>query len=245
MRPVKSKSRGRKNNRVNNQETYNLALMRVAPWSPPDYSPETTVSRMFRFTRLFTPSSTRQIDIITSAKLCCLQSICTVLNTTAVGLYDWVRVRRVELMCSASTGGSIIATNVLYPGATAGTFGSGTGAAGQTSGTTVGSKVISKPPPSSQAAQGQPGDTSVGVNQLFALTYGASTNDSDGTPVTLTCDLYLTLRCTAQNRVLNNSAAITVGTLGGFYYLSLDNKAGGTGAVGESWTPDPTVIQTI
>jgi len=243
--PKKNKKGVKKPRTSNSLQTYNATLFGIAPWAPPDYSPETVVKRMFRFTRLFNPSSARQIDIITPAKLCALQAICTVLNTTAVPFYDWVKVRRVELMCSASTGGSIIGVNVLWPGATAGTFGSGGGRASQTSGTTVGAKACSKPDRLSQAAQFQPGDTVAGANQVFSLTYGASTNDADNTLVTLTCDVYVTFRMPVQNRVTNNTVPVTVATLGGFYYLPLDNKAGGTGAVGENWTPDPTVIQTI
>jgi len=93
-----------------------------------------------------------------------------------------------------------------------------------------------------QSGQWQSGQVNVGNVNLFQITA-----DGNGTTnQSFILDIMVVLRMTNDARTSNNNVAVTgPATVGGFYYLALDNNAGANLAVSSDWKPDginPTIV---
>lgn len=209
---------------------------------PPQYFANTIVSRVFRFQRSFTAGFTSpDVTTLTASKLCALQVIGTVVNTTAVQLYESVRIRKIEMWISPPSTGNIVTGSIMFPGTAAGIQGPNRERSDQTIGMTVPAYISLSPGKNSQAADWQPGATNTGTNTFFLITVGSV--DAAST-FTVTIDVHLALRMTSDARTTNNSVTLGTVALGAFYNLALDNPAGATGSVGNLWIPDRSLVTT-
>ncbi len=172
-----------------------------------------------------------------------MQTICTTATTTVTQLYDAVKVRRIRIWGSNPPDGTVVYVGVVFAGSVAGTFGANLSHSGCSIGMTIPAYVDARPDRLSQAAQWQSGDTSAGNIGLFTITL-SSTNLSSTATVDVTIDVHVTLRMTKDTRTSGNTVSVSAGTLTGFYHLPLDSAAGGTGALGKVWLPDPGLVQT-
>lgn len=238
------RAKNKKNNkakRVNRPQSQ----MRMSIPAPPSYDASSIVSRRFRFQYAYTPSSGTATFNISAAKLGALQVIGTVVNTTAVQLYEAVRIRKVELWASPTADSNEVDVAVIFQGATLGAAGANRQMSDTTIGMTKGAYVGLTPGKlgSTQASQWQKTDTNVGNVTLFTLIVSSTNTGATGVS-TVTCDVHVALRITADARTTANSVTLTTVAVGAFYNLALDNPAGGTLSSANSWTPDRTLVTT-
>lgn len=208
---------------------------------PPSYVNNSIVSRRYRFQNTYTASAGLLVYTITPSKLCALQVIGTVVNTTAAQLFEAVRVRSVEVWASPGVDGNIYDISVVFPGTALGIQGPDRSLSAQTIGVSVPAYVKLKPGKETQAAQWLAGRTDVGIQTLFLINISGS-SATGGTNITI--DVNLALRMTADARTTNNTVPLTTVALSAMYYLALDNPAGGTGSSTNLLIPDRTLVTT-
>jgi len=208
---------------------------------PPSYISNSIVSRVFRFQFLYLNNGTAQTFTFTASKLGALQVIGTVANTTAALIYEAARIRKIEMWASPPVDGSIVDISVVYAGSALGVQGPDRGYSAQTVGMTRPAYLCASPGRMTQAAQWQTCATTVGTNNLF--NFIISGTGASGT-ITVTADVHLALRMTQDSRTTGNTVSLTVVAVSSFYYLALDNPAGGTGSVGNLWIPDRSLVTT-
>jgi len=206
---------------------------------PPQYDANTTVSRVFRF--IYTLTSSPQSYTITASKLCALQVIGTTANTSATQLYEQVKIRKVEIWGSPSSGGGNTSVSLTYLGNALGVQGPNRTFSDQSMGMTHPAYICARPGKESQAAQWQSGDTNVGINTLFSMTFAGT---GAGLVAPIVIDVHLTLRVTHNTRTTNNTVTLVTVALTSSYYLALDNPAGGTGSTASDLLPDRTLVNT-
>ncbi len=205
----------------------------------PQYVGNSIVSRCFRF--VYAYGGGPQVYTITPAKLCSLQVIGTVVNTTAAQIYEAARLRKVEMWANGGSSGTM-QLSCVFSGTTLGIAGPNQVVSDSSIGMTVPAHVVAKPSRNSQASQWQSGDTNVGTNTLFVLTF--ANTGTIGAIVAVTIDIHVSLRMTGNARTSNNTVALTTVALGAFYNLALDNPAGGTGSVTSDLVPDRSLVTT-
>jgi hypothetical protein len=208
------------------------------------YQNNSDVSRAFDFFYVYSLASGVQTFSITASKLCALQSVCTVQNTSVTQFFEQVRIRKIELLCNPPPDGTMVNISVSYPGTALGAIGNDRVCASTTVGMTVPAYVSLRPGPRNQAGDWQIGNTNNGTSTLFQLQV-AATNPTASTNVTVCCKVHCCLRMTHDARTTNNTVTVASGILTGFYFLALDNPAGGVGSGGNLWVPDHTVVTTI
>ena len=227
--------------RRRNNNKRKMALARPLPnkFSIPPYTANSIVSRIFRF--VYGYASGPLVYTITPAKLCALQVIGTG-STTAAQIYEAVKVRKVEMWANSGSGAAMQLA-CTFGGNTLGITGSNQTFSDSNVGMTYPAHVIAVPSKLSQAAQWQSGDTNVGTNTLFTITF-SNTGALGGASVAITIDVHVALRMTGNARTSNNSVTLVTSAAGAFYHLALDNPAGSTGSVGSDLGPDRVLVST-
>ncbi len=214
---------------------------------PPAYTPSSLVHRTFRFINFHSGDEGLQTYNISPAKLCALQVIGTVANSTVNQLYESVRVHCIDLYVDPSPDGNIGTGRIEFSGTIGGLLGPNKAKSCQSSGMTVNGHCRLVPDPNTQAAGWFNGDVTATAAQssLFTIAINSS-GTTNATKNLFIIDLKLSLRLTTDTR-LNAASAVTGLTtvlLGSFYNLALDNNAGGTLSVGNDWTPSQTLTTT-
>ncbi len=225
-------------NRGQNRHMLNAITRNTYQHLPPaPYSPNIIVSTKFRFRANVSAGSASYV--ITPAKLCSLQVICTTVNSLATQFYEAVRLRRVTVYgMSSSTG--VMEVFVTCPGTALGIQGRDMVKSDISLGQTFIAKTELKLSPATQAGQWQSGSTATGTNTMFTVGYTL-----DGTTTAqFIVEVDVALRVTQDIRTSNNTVSIASGSLTGVYYLALDNAAGGTGAIGNNLKPDGDLVTT-
>jgi len=212
---------------------------------PSEYINNSIVSRSWRF-QATTPAG-YQVYSFSASKLGALQSMVTVLNTTAVQIYESVRIRRIQVWGTPLADGTNVNISLSYPGQSLGVQGPDRNYSATSMGGTFAAYIVAKPGKFSQAAQWQNTSTNTaGGVVLFSI--GASTGNFGGTDAAeIVVEVDLAMRMTNDVRVTNNTVPLLsgVGVLGQLYYLPLDNNCGAALSVGGIFKPDPSLVQTF
>lgn len=203
---------------------------------PPPYNAVKASTRKYRFIASDdTYKDGISPAIITSAKLCALEVITTVVNTTGTQLFESVRVKSIKIWAWARmSGGTItpVSCSVTAEGAALGALGNHKTLSDSTQSTEIPAYVNFVFDDTFQAGQWQTGDTSLGSNSLFTLVV----------PVGAVIDIVLDVKATRNIRTTANTVTLSgLAALTDYFYLSLDNTAGGTGSVGGLLKPDPSL----
>jgi len=234
----------RRNNSKNNRKNESRRDMRLvralAMPRPPSYRSNSTVSRTFRFQFNYNLNSGLIATTISPAKLGVIQCIGIVLNTQAAGLYEAVQLKRLSMWASPPATGNVVDIAANFTGGTAGTFGADLQQSSQTIGMTEPAYLTIKLTPAQQAGQWQNANNS-SSNVWFTLYVNAAGNTGFST---VTVDLKVNLRMTADSRTSGATVTLTTVAIGAFYHLALDNPAGGN-SVGNLWVPDANLVTTI
>jgi hypothetical protein len=204
--------------------------------SPPSYRANAIVRKTFRFINSG-GSATEQTFNISSAKLCALIAFTNVVNTTLSQLFETVKIKYVELWQGPNTNSLLPRTvSVQYNGGNLGTTGSDQPVSDMSVGATRVAHVKVKPRKGiDQAGFFQPGQTNVGVVQLFAIVC------SLGAVIDVCGDFVMS----SDARTTNNTLNVVTAAAGTYYYMALDNTAGATLSSANFLTPDPTLVTTI
>ncbi len=207
---------------------------------PLPYSAETFVKKTWRFIQAPQATSPGVINI-TPAKLCALLTFGVTVNSAVVQAFEAVRIKSIKLWVSPSQTATIglSQASISFPGATLGLIGSDLSASDCGVGMTYVAKCGVRLSPTSQTGQWLNGNvsTSAGQSTVFQLDVGAH-----GGAV---LDLKLVHRVSSDTRLLAaGTVPVGVALVGSNYYLALDNPAGGTGSVGNTWTPDQVLSTT-
>jgi hypothetical protein len=206
----------------------------------PPYIATSIVSRTFRFVYGYTGGPVNYN--ITPTKLCALQVIGTVANSTVVQLYEAVKVRKIEMWANSGSSGSM-QLSCTFAGTALGIAGSNQTFSDANVGMTYPAHVIAVPSSKSQASQWQNGDVTIGTNTLFTLSF--ANTGTVGASVAITIDVHVALRMTSNARTSSASGSTGVATVvvGNFYHLALDNVFGG-GSASNDLAPDRNLVTT-
>jgi len=205
---------------------------------PRPYNANLSGVKRFRFVESAAGAATYNI---TPAKLGALCSVGTS-GTTIVGLFDTIRIISVEAWApspnmAASTPQPI---SITFQGIAPGVQGESRTKSDYSMGMTHNAHVKLVPPVNSQAGHWQ----NTNVNNTTAQT-GIFEIIS---PVTtqIIVDVVIAWKATTTSRP-NANSAVTVASavLGSYYYMALDNAAGGTGSVGNVLVPDQSLVTTV
>ncbi len=213
---------------------------------PPHYIATTLVHRIFRFINYHTGDEGQQTYQISPAKVCALQVIGTVVNSSAAQIYEAAKITKIQGWANPTSDGNIATMRIEFAGTAPGIVGNNKSMSCQSSGTSNAGYLTLKPDPLSQAAQWQNGDvtTTPASSEWFRIVI----NTSSGVATTVnvfTIDLHVTLRMTADPRLLASSqVGLTTVAVGSFYNLALDNFAGGTLSSSSNWVPSQTLATT-
>jgi len=230
-----------KNNRKNDARRDMRLVRALAMPRPPSYRSNSTVSRTFRFHFNYALNSGLIATTVSPAKLGVIQCIGIISNTQAAGLYEAVQLKRLSLWASPPATGNVVDIGANFTGGSAGTYGADLQPSSQTIGMTEPAYLTIKLSPAQQAGQWQNANNS-NSNVWFTL-YVNAVSGSTGTS-TITCDLKVNLRMTADSRTSGATVTLTTVAVGAFYNLALDNPAGGN-SVGNLWIPDANLVTTI
>jgi hypothetical protein len=226
----KNKNRGKQTNRV-------AAIGR--PLKPPAYNAVKATTRKYRFVASeSTYASGTSPCVISSTKLCALEVIGTTTNVSATMLFEAVRVLSVKIWAWANmTSGTVTPASIscTTEGGALGALGNHKTISDTTQSIEVPAFVNFHFDDDMQAGQWQPGDTSQGSNSLFVLVVPT------GAVIDVTCEF----KATRNVRTTGNVVPLNVVVLTDYYYLALDNPAGGTGSVGNILIPDPSLHTTF
>jgi len=227
---MKSKSKNNKRRKSTN---------RVAtigrPLKPPAYNAVKPTTRKYRFVATENTYATGSSPcVISSTKLCALEVIGTTTNVSATMLFESVRVRNVKIWAWANmTGGTVTPASISCT-----TEGGALGALGNHKTISDTTQSIDEPAfvnfrfdDDMQAGQWQPGDTSQGSNSLFVLVV----------PLGAVIDVTADFKATRNIRTTGNVVPLGTLALTDYYYLALDNPAGGTGSTASVLQPDPSL----
>jgi len=201
---------------------------------PPNLTSNLYIDKVFRFV-LASSVTTEQTFTFFPSKLGALIGIATS-TTNIVQLFNTVQVVSITLWSSINnqTTANIIprSVDIIFSGSSLGIQGSGIDHNDMSVGQTRVAKLKVRPAPNSQAAQFQETVTT-NTSQMFQLVAAGGA----------VCDLRMRATITHDARPTNNSVTVTgPAVVGNFYYLALDNNAGGTGSVGNVWVPPPSII---
>jgi len=181
------------------------------------------------------------VAVISAAKLGAVESIGLGINSV-VQLYESVRLRRVKMWAWAdqstpATGIVSISTiSLTFEGGALGVQGNHVTLSDMTVSTSQPAVIDYKLNDNMQAGQWQTTDTSVGSQALFQVS---------GPPNTV-MDLWLDVKATRNLRSTGNQTTTSaVAALGVYYYLPLDNNAGGTGSSASKIINDPALITIV
>lgn len=207
---------------------------------PHDYMPTHTMVKKFRF-RYTAASGAAASFLITPAKLCSLWCIANT-TTNLIQIWESCRMIKAKLWATPPQNGTTTACSLIFSGGLTGFVGPNKKRSADTMGMSVPAVVTLRPDKNSYTDLWQSGDVTVGTSQYFTVEI-----DPNGvTNQTFILDIVVALRQTTDSRTSGNNVAITgPATVGGFYYLALDNNAGATGAIGSVWKPDPASLPTI
>jgi len=202
------------------------------PMDPGMYMANASITKTFRFV-----STGAGTYIITAAKLGALISMCTTVTTTVTQLFEQVRLHYVRVWGTAGTAIASSQISLSYNGSSAGSVGNDITYSDCTVGTSRVARIHCPPPIDCDASHWQSTATNAGTAPLFTLFL-----PNAGCVI----DVHLTLRMTPDSRATNNTVLVSspAPVLTQVYYLSLDNPAGGTGAVSSQIQPDNSLITT-
>lgn len=208
---------------------------------PPTYTNNTRVRRFFRFQYLYTASTGLATFNISPAKIGCLQVIGTS-ATTAVGLYEYGRIKKIKMWASPPTDGTVVNISLVANSGTTGTFGNDVTRSAQTIGMTEPAFLMIKPKSNTQSGQFQSLSTTNNVTWFTINVNG--TNPGVGSTSVVTLDLDVDLYMSNDSRTSGNSVTLTTSSLGAIYYLALDNPGGASLSGGSLWIPDRGLVTT-
>lgn len=201
-------------------------MMNIA--HPPQYIANVVTTKTWRFCPTVTGAYT-----ITAAKLCGLLSYAS--TTTAIHqVYESVRIHYIRVWGAAGSTTAVGSVSVTYFGQNLGSAGANSTISDTTVGATRVAAIHAPPPRDSQAAQWQSGQTNVGTVNLFEV----------NCPAGGVIDVHLSMKVSHNLRTVgtNNATLGIAGVVGQLYYLALDNAYGGTGSVGNTINPDPSLV---
>jgi hypothetical protein len=159
-----------------------------------------------------------------------------------IQIYEAVKIHSVMIWGSPPQNGQTTSVSIAFAGVNLGLQGQDRYIQGNSMGMTEPAFARLAPGKDSQAMQWQSGQVNVGNVLILQVTA-----DGNGTTnQSFILDIILSLRMTNDARTANNNVAVTgPATVGGFYYLGLDNNAGGNLSVSSDWKPDginPTIV---
>jgi len=206
---------------------------------PPSYRPNPVVTRVYRF--VYTPNTGAVLEsLITPAKLCALECIATS-TTNLIQIFETVKVNWVKIWGTPPQNGAVVSAAVNYTGATAGIQGNNRSKSDYSMGMTKPAYVHLTPGPRDLAGAWQPGNVSTAPGTAAVFTISINPNGVSNQAFIV--DVNLSLTRTADARTTGNNVAITgPATVGGYYYLALDNNAGATGATSSNFKPDGVLV---
>lgn len=207
----------------------------VSIWAekPPPYTANFTVpQRRFRF--IASAAGTYQI---TPAKLGALLSYGTLVNQVGQ-IFEQVRVHSVSVWSMSSTTAPVTCS-VTFEGVLGGLLGRNYTVSDTSMGSSRNSHIRAVPPINSQAAQWQNCNVNnaISQNNIFSIFLGSASS---------VIDVVLSLAATRDARVTPvQTVNVVTAVVGQFYYMALDNAAGGTGSIGNQLIPDGSLITTV
>ncbi len=214
---------------------------------PPDYSPTSQVSKVWRFVNYHTGDEGTQTYQISPAKVCALQTIGTVANSVVNQIYESAKISKIRLWASPPGDGNIVHARIEFAGTIGGIVGNNYSKACQSSGMTHPGYISIKPPRLSQAADWQNGDVTatVATSEWFRVVI-TSTSGVATTVNVFTLDIHATMRISTDARLNAASQVSPIGTVavGSLYYMAMDNTAGGTLSSANNWPPLGLVTTT-
>jgi len=179
------------------------------------------------------------VAVISAAKLGALE--CVAISTTVVvQLFEAIRLRRIKIWAwadqTSTTFTQISTISVTFEGGALGVQGDHRTISDMVTSTSQPAVVDVRLNDTMQAGQWQSTDTSVGSNALFQVS----------APANSVIDIWMDVKATRNLRTTANSI-IVVGSpvAGGYYYLPLDNGAGGTGSGTSKIIADPVLVTTV
>jgi len=223
-----SKNSGKRRTGYNNRVPRGMA-------EPPPYRANAIVRKTFRFVNTG-GSASETVFNISAAKLCALISFSSATNSFLAQLFETVRIRHVSVWQGPNTNSLMPRTvSVQFNGTNLGIAGSDQPISDMSVGATRVGHVHAKPRRGIDAASFfQPGQTNVGIVQLFAIVC------SQGAVIDVCGDFVFS----SDLRNTNNTFVSVTNALGVYYYMALDNLAGATLSSSNFLTPDPTLVTT-
>jgi len=204
---------------------------------PKPYTANLTGTKRFRFVESAAGAATYNITPAKLGALCCIGTSATTVN----GLFDQVRVRSVSVWAATPSTASVTpqAVSVTFQGIAAGVQGESKTFSDYSMGMTHNAHVKAVPPVTSQAGQWQNCNSNNTTAQtgIFEII----------TPTASTCvvDVVLDWKTTTTARPsANSTVTVTTALVGSYYYLALDNPAGGTGSSASNLIPDQSLVTT-
>jgi len=233
MQRTKPKRRNRPNPSVRN---FNTVMSRNSEFPKP-YNANLSGVKRFRFVESSAGAATYNI---TPAKLGALCTIGTS-GTTVTGLFDTVRIISVEAWAPSPNMASSTPQpiSITFQGIAPGVQGESRTKSDYSMGMTHNAHVKLVPPVNSQAGHWQ----NTNVNNTTAQT-GIFEIISPAT-TQIIVDVVIAWKATTTSRPNANSGfTVAAAVLGSYYYMALDNAAGGTGSVGNVLIPDQSLVTT-
>jgi len=202
-----------------------------APGMPPTLTTNLVVRKVFRFV-LASSVNTETLFTFTAPKIGALIGVATA-TTNIVQLFEACKINSITLWSSINPSNVQPRTvSVLFMGAVLGVQGANKTHSDMSVGMTRVAKVKARPEPGSQAGQWQNTVTTNTAAYFSLLASGGAV-----------CDLDVLLTVTSDARPSNASVSITgPAVVTNVYYLALDNNGGGSGSVGNVWTPSPELL---
>lgn len=207
---------------------------------PGNYNPTVTIVKKFRFR--YTPSTGAAASfLITPAKICSLWTIAT-LTTQVTQIFEACRIVKIKMWGTPPQNGTTTSCSINFSGGTLGFQGPNKKISADTMGMSTPAYLSIRPDKDSYPDLWQSGDVTISTTQYFTIYI-----DPNGVSnQTFIIDIITELRQTTDARTSGNNVTITgPASVGGFYYLALDNNAGATGAISSNWKPDPASLPTI
>jgi len=235
-----------KTNKKNKQKgpRRDTRVIMVRTERPPQYNAVQVQRKHYRFifsdsTYDVKASGSNAVAVITAAKLGALESIAETASTL-VQLFEAIRLRRVKMWTWADQSSSSFtlpsSISLSFEGEVLGVQGNHITKSDTTTSTAEPAVIDFRLNDKMQAGQWQTTNTNVGNVPLFQISGAANS----------VIDIWLDVKATRNNRTANNITTTIGGTAtpSGYYYLPLDNNAGGTGSAASKILADFTLVTT-
>jgi len=210
--------------------------------SPPMDVDNALVAKTWLFQRQYIVNAGLETYNISPAKLGMLFAICTTTNSVITGLFEYFKIKEIEMWATPPSDGSVVDISLGFNGNTLGQLGDDKFVRDQTSGTNRNAYIRKNLKGSDmQAAQNQNCLTTFNTT-LFTLNI-AGTNSAAANSVTsvVTIALRGVGKLSNDVRTSGNTTTIAAGIQTDVCYSALDNSAGGTLSISNLLLPPGTL----